>query len=221
MTRLVNSLLTIGKQFGLCSFIIEMLYFLFLDHQLDRHKWNSDIWEKNENMAKKLKTKESSILQNFWTVFDEAVKKMSCKLGLRKSKVPKSSNDLSRAESDFDINASVNDGLILLSYRSSECCSDSIYSEWSDSSYSTTKKRWPSVGSNFSKIPLLSEIPKTNNPAAWVSSKTQKDTKPIKNWIKILFLIIRLKLHLRWHQMTLNVLNDLHCTNVIRYIRYK
>merc|ERR1712131_502666 len=37
----------------------------------------------NENMAKKLKTEKSSILQNFRTAFDEAVKKMSFKLGLR------------------------------------------------------------------------------------------------------------------------------------------
>ena len=43
------------------------------------------------------------------------------------------------------------------------------------------KKRLPNAGSNFSKIPILSEIPKIQNPAAWVSSKTQKDTKPIRN----------------------------------------
>ena len=41
--------------------------------------------------------------------------------------------------------------------------------------------RYPSVGSNFSKPPTLSEIPKIQIPAGWVSSKTQKDTKPIKN----------------------------------------
>ena len=48
-------------------------------------------------------------------------------------------------------------------------------------SYCTKKKRLPNTGSNFSKTPILLEIPKTHNPAAWVSSKTQKDTKPIKN----------------------------------------
>ena len=48
-------------------------------------------------------------------------------------------------------------------------------------SFSTKRKRLPNTGSNFSKIPILSEIPKINNPAAWVSSKTQKDTKPIRN----------------------------------------
>ena len=42
-------------------------------------------------------------------------------------------------------------------------------------------KRLRNAGSNFSKIPILSEIPKILNPAAWVSSKTQKDTKPIRN----------------------------------------
>ena len=42
-------------------------------------------------------------------------------------------------------------------------------------------KRLPNAGSNFSKIPILSEIPKILNPAAWVSSKTQKDMKPIRN----------------------------------------
>jgi len=49
-----------------------------------------------------------------------------------------------------------------------------------DYSY-TKKKRLPNTGSNFSKTPILFEIPKILNPAAWVSSKTQKDTKPIKN----------------------------------------
>ena len=44
-------------------------------------------------------------------------------------------------------------------------------------------KRYPGAGTNFSKIPILSEIPTTPNPAGWISSnpKTQKDTKPIKN----------------------------------------
>ena len=46
-----------------------------------------------------------------------------------------------------------------------------------DSSY----VRRPHTGSNISKPPTLSEIPKIINPAAWVSSKTQEDTKPIKN----------------------------------------
>ena len=45
----------------------------------------------------------------------------------------------------------------------------------------TGGKRLPNAGSNFSKIPILSETPKIQNPAAWVSSKTQKDTKPIRN----------------------------------------
>ena len=48
-------------------------------------------------------------------------------------------------------------------------------------SYYRKKKRLPNTGSNFSKIPILAEIPKIPNPAAWVSSKTQKDTKPIRN----------------------------------------
>ena len=48
-------------------------------------------------------------------------------------------------------------------------------------SYYTKKKRLPNTGRNFSKIPILSEIPKIANLAAWVTSKTQKDTKPIKN----------------------------------------
>ena len=57
-----------------------------------------------------------------------------------------------------------------------------IYDDcYGDISFSTKKKRFPNTGSNFSKIPILSEIPKIINPAAWVSSKTQKDTKPIKN----------------------------------------
>ena len=57
-----------------------------------------------------------------------------------------------------------------------------IYDDcYGDISFSTKKKRFPNTGSNFSKIPILSEIPKIINPAAWVSSKTQKDTKSIKN----------------------------------------
>ena len=43
------------------------------------------------------------------------------------------------------------------------------------------KKRLPQTGSNVSKIPTLFEIPKINNPAVFVSSNTQKDSKPIKN----------------------------------------
>ena len=57
---------------------------------------------------------------------------------------------------------------------------ESEYYEYS-TSYYTKKKRWPNTGLNFSKIPILSEIPKIPNPAAWVTSKTQKDTKPIRN----------------------------------------
>ena len=43
------------------------------------------------------------------------------------------------------------------------------------------KKSLPQTGSNVSKIPTLFEIPKINNPAVFVSSNTQKDSKPIKN----------------------------------------
>ena len=53
--------------------------------------------------------------------------------------------------------------------------------EYSCDYFDTKKKRLPNTGSNFSKTPILFEIPKILNPAAWVSSKTQKDTKPIKN----------------------------------------
>ena len=50
-----------------------------------------------------------------------------------------------------------------------------------DSPLYSDKKQWPHTGSNISKPPALFEIPQMNNPAAWVSSKTRKDTKPIKN----------------------------------------
>ena len=63
--------------------------------------------------------------------------------------------------------------------------------EWSDDclyyspdrplTLGSTGKHWPHTGSNISKPPTLFEIPKVINPAAWVSSNTQKDTKPIKN----------------------------------------
>ena len=52
------------------------------------------------------------------------------------------------------------------------------------------RRRYPSVGSNFSKPPTLSEIPEIQNPAGWVSSKTQKDTKPIKNWISLCCFVL-------------------------------
>ena len=58
---------------------------------------------------------------------------------------------------------------------------DSIYGSIYDEYSNTKKKRLPNTGTNFSKTPILFEIPKINNPAAWVSSKTQNDTKPIKN----------------------------------------
>ena len=53
----------------------------------------------------------------------------------------------------------------------------------------STKKHWPQTGSNISKPPTLFEIPKVNNPTAWVSSKTQEDTKPIKKLIQTLTLV--------------------------------
>ena len=43
------------------------------------------------------------------------------------------------------------------------------------------ENRRPSTGSNFAKIPIVSEIPRIINPADEVSSKTEKDPKPIKN----------------------------------------
>ena len=59
---------------------------------------------------------------------------------------------------------------------------ETTYGEYEyELNFNTEKKRLPKAGSNFSKIPILSEIPKILNPAAWVSSKTQKDTKPIRN----------------------------------------
>ena len=50
------------------------------------------------------------------------------------------------------------------------------------SSDESSPHRYPKTGSNFSKIPTNLEIPdeRINNLAS-VSSKTQKDTKPIKN----------------------------------------
>ena len=45
----------------------------------------------------------------------------------------------------------------------------------------SSQRRYPGAGSNFSKNPILYETPTALNPAGWVSSKTQKDTKPIKN----------------------------------------
>ena len=61
------------------------------------------------------------------------------------------------------------------------CNNRDIFDDEYSTSYYTKKKWWPNTGLNFSKIPILSEIPKIPNPAAWVTSKTQKDTKPIKN----------------------------------------
>ena len=61
---------------------------------------------------------------------------------------------------------------------------DCLYYSFGDQSLtlgSGTEKRWPHTGSNISKPPTLFEIPIVNNPAAWVSSKTQKDSEPIKN----------------------------------------
>ena len=76
-------------------------------------------------------------------------------------------------------------------YQSEETLYEDIYEDIYEVSYCDTSSRWrnfntkkkrlPNAGSNFSKIPILSEIPKIQNPAAWVSSKTQKDTKPIRN----------------------------------------
>ena len=47
------------------------------------------------------------------------------------------------------------------------------------------KKRWPHTGSNISKPPTLFEFQERDPFAPPISSKTQKDTKPIKNWLKV------------------------------------
>ena len=67
-----------------------------------------------------------------------------------------------------------------VTYCNRESIRDIFDYEYS-TSYYTKKKSLPNTGSNFSKIPMLAEIPKVPNPAAWVTSKTQNDTKPIKN----------------------------------------
>ena len=110
-------------------------------------------------MPKKLKTEKSSRLQNR-TASDEEDEFQTL---ASKIEGPKSSNDMSQAESDCDIDASEPKKIIVGMIKTH------------------SKKRYPSVGLNFSKVPILPEIPKTNNPAALVSSKTQKDTKQIKN----------------------------------------
>ena len=55
---------------------------------------------------------------------------------------------------------------------------DEVYGSWISLG---GQRRYPGAGSNFSKNPILYEIPTALNPAGWVSSKTQKDTRPIKN----------------------------------------
>ena len=54
-------------------------------------------------------------------------------------------------------------------------------SAFDSSDESSGWKTHPQTGSNFSKIPTNSEIPEIIKNVASVSSKTQKDTKPIKN----------------------------------------
>ena len=106
--------------------------------------------------------KNFSRIQQFRAALDEAFRKMTCKRKLQKPKVQKnSSNDIYEYSNDI--------------YESYE-----LYETYVDYSLGRTKRR-PCTGSNFSKIPIVSEIPKIINPAAWVSSKTQKDLKPQKN----------------------------------------
>ena len=146
-------------------------------------------------MAKPQKNKS---LQKFRT----AARGILIKLKLRK---PKASNKNFIEEHKRDMHGTLGDSIIDLRTRSSsintnpnllnsDYQSEETYNivsnyegeyeyaycnrEWN---FNTEKKRLPKAGSNFSKIPILSEIPKILNPAAWVSSKTQKDTKPIRN----------------------------------------
>ena len=80
-------------------------------------------------------------------------------------------------------NSSNSDHESVISYETEYCDRDILYRELViySASYYPKKKRLPNTGSNFSKTPVLFEIPKIPHPAAWVSSKTQNDTKPIKN----------------------------------------
>ena len=84
---------------------------------------------------------------------------MTCKRKLQKPKVQENSYDIPYSN-DID------------EYE--------LYETYGDDYLGRTKRR-PCTGSNFSKIPIVSEIPKLINPAAWVSSKTQKGLKPQKN----------------------------------------
>ena len=77
----------------------------------------------------------------------------------------------------------VYDEFRLVCFSNGLCYGDYEYEEYSyeNECKRSFGKRLRNAGSNFSKIPILSEIPKILNPAAWVSSKTKKDTKPIRN----------------------------------------
>ena len=76
--------------------------------------------------------------------------------------------------SDYESVASVTSG------RSGYKCLGKKFGR-SESGCYLKKKRSPHTGSNISKPPTVSEVPQINNPAAWVSSRVQNDTKPIKN----------------------------------------
>ena len=83
-----------------------------------------------------------------------------------------------RTDSEYSISDSENNTKWPLVIFAKSSCDDEIYGSWISLS---SQRRYPGAGSNFSKNPILYEIPTALNPAGWVSSKTQKDTRPIKN----------------------------------------
>ena len=113
-----------------------------------------------------VKPKKSSIILRLRTAVKGAFR--NCKCSRRKPK-------MGSPRYQFDSKPGFN-RRSMIQTRTSRTCdySEKLY-------FAKRRKHRPSTGSNFSKTPILSEIPKIINPAAWIASKTQKDTKPIKN----------------------------------------
>ena len=141
------------------------------------------------------KTKNSDTEQKHRIVIEEGVKKKSHNRKLPKSDVKGYSKDTSSTDSGAEINRDTKPKI--LNTLTVKPPIDTINSEIMPCPYvgpypnnrsshlsdSEVYEHRPvlGTGSNFAQIPIVFEIAKIINPAAGISSKTEKDPKPIKN----------------------------------------
>ena len=131
------------------------------------------------------KSKNSDSKQKLRVENDEGVKNHSCKRKLPKPDV-ENSKEISSKQSGSDINGDSNFQISNTLTVEQTILARKLFEHEVESlgsmrlSISAPKKQRPCTGSNFSKMPIVSEISEIISPVALDLSKTAKDPKPIK-----------------------------------------